>query len=677
MIPRKILAAALTAALLLTGCGTAATDQSSSSAPKATKTTSDTATPALVDNFYEAAGHDELTTWTIDDDASSNSYFLQMDITGRDRLTALIKKAADAKDTAPDSDGDRVAALYLTGQDEAARDAGGMGDLSSLVTAFGDATSVAELVSLCAQYNRDYYGCVIFPGFQLEADPDDASQQVIYQFGADTGLSREEWLADDDDSKALRSYFQDHLQTLFAAGGASDKDAAAKAKNVCAMMKELATAGLSVSEQYDPEKTTNRYTVTSLAEDFPRLFAADDLQGIWGFNPEDAIIVTDVGVLEKFSDYLTEDNLPLLRDYATAIVYNDWAPFATTAMRDADAAYNQKINGQTAPTPAEESLIKQIKETLPFECGRLYTDAYVTDATKEDVTNIIGEVIDVYREQLRANDWLSDATKEKAIEKLNFVGINVAYPDTWPQDGYALNLARPDADGLYINNVLAAYRAKSAALYTDRHSPVDKSQWYESPQTVNAYYDPARNGIFILAGILQAPFYDPEASREENIAGIGHVIAHELSHAFDDNGAQYDKDGNLSDWWTAEDKSAFKERSQKVIDYYNDMGERFERVNGEQTVSENIADLGAMAAVVRLAENENLDLDKLMTHYAKSWVEIVRPEYATQIYLTDVHAPAEDRVNASLAATDAFYTTYDVQSGDGMYVAPEDRPKIW
>lgn len=214
-------------------------------------------------------------------------------------------------------------------------------------------------------------------------------------------------------------------------------------------------------------------------------------------------------------------------------------------------------------------------------------------------------------------------------------------------------------------------------IFQEKEEPVDKEEWLMYPQAVNAYYDLSTNSISILAGILQEPFYDPDTDPEENLGKIGTVIGHEITHAFDSSGAQYDEEGNLRNWWTDEDLEYFQELAGKVADYYGGMEMEGLQINGEQTVTENIADLGGVSCVLEIAEQNGYDLKKVMEAWASLWAEKSRPETLSNQIAVDVHSPGKIRVNAVLSSMDQFYEVYGIEEGDGMYYPPEERPEIW
>ena len=246
-------------------------------------------------------------------------------------------------------------------------------------------------------------------------------------------------------------------------------------------------------------------------------------------------------------------------------------------------------------------------------------------------------------------DWMSEETRAEAIKKLDTLDVQIGMPEVWPQDLHPISLTRPEDGGLYVENHLAYQKADIDYNFSSKDEPVNKALWVMTPQSVNAYYSPDSNSITFLAGILQDPFYSPEASDAENLGRIGMVVAHEITHAFDDNGSQYDENGNIRNWWTDEDREKFLELSGKVVDYYGAMEVQGIPVNGTQTLSENIADLGAVSCITEIAENEGYDLKEMYTAYAGLWAQKIRDEALAANMAVNTHAQPKIRVNAVLS----------------------------
>ena len=365
----------------------------------------------------------------------------------------------------------------------------------------------------------------------------------------------------------------------------------------------------------------------------------------------------------KYMDYLYDEG------------YLD--PELTPASLAAAQEYQTAAGGIEKKKDFERTVSETVQEKLGFQCGRVFCETYFNEDAKQDVASIIRQIIDVYDNRLAHMEWMTESTRQEARKKLKAITVKVGYPDQWPQDKYSLVLKSPDEGGVYIDNIMEILKASQDYSFKTRHDPVDRNEWGMTPQTVNAYYNPGNNEIVFPAGILQAPFYDPEAEPVANLGGIGAVIGHEITHAFDTSGSQYDEKGNLRDWWTAQDKQHFRELAQKVIDYYDTMEVNGIQVNGTLSVTENIADLGGVSCITEIAKEKGYDLKELYHAYGVIWATKYRDEYLSYIMTNDTHSPGITRVNAVLSAIGDFYTAFGVREGDGMYRRPEDRPHIW
>ena len=292
---------------------------------------------------------------------------------------------------------------------------------------------------------------------------------------------------------------------------------------------------------------------------------------------------------------------------------------------------------------------------------------------------MIREFIEIYKERLQQADWLSAETRARAVGKLDAMQIKVGYPDSWESYLDGAEIRSPEEGGSFFANTIAIQKAALADAVSRQNAPVDKSEWKMEAYTVNACYDFTANDITFPAAILQAPLYDVHACREENLGGIGYIIAHEISHAFDNNGAKFDENGNSADWWTEADYAAFQERCAAVIDWY-DGQEAYPGIccNGELTLSENVADLGSLRCLMEAAQRlEDPDYDALFRAVANTWASTTSRQLRAYLSVMDVHAPDKLRCNRALQTLDEFYETYGIQSGDGMWTEPESRVSVW
>jgi putative endopeptidase len=346
---------------------------------------------------------------------------------------------------------------------------------------------------------------------------------------------------------------------------------------------------------------------------------------------------------------------------------------------EAAQTYQEQAYGVTGSTPLETLATWEVSSLLPDEVGMVYAKRYCSDETVQEVTQMIQQIIGVFRQRISDLDWMSEETKEKALLKLDTMRIHVGAPEEFYYllDGYALKSTQEG--GSYFQNVMEMTEISWAMEGLADGETVDKDQWITNPQTVNAFYAAPFNSINFPAAVLQDPVYNPDASYEENLGALGTVIAHEVTHAFDQIGSQYDENGNTENWWSKMDSIAFDVLCIKAIRYFD--GQEAAPgvvIDPYYTLSENIADLGAIACVSQLGSQiEGFDFKKMYESYARLWWTSTTREYAQYLAYVDTHSPGVVRVNRVLQSVDQFYETYDIGPGDGMYVPPEDRLQIW
>lgn len=639
--------------------------------------------PSFQDDFYAAVNGPELDSWEIPADQSQVSWFQKLGETNFERLDAIIREAAGgARTSLPSSiasarDRAAIAAMYLTGMDREARDRGGLGKTAGgFLEEVDEADTVEALLAACLRFDRAY-GISSLIGFSYGPDGEDSSSKVLYMRGPETGLSRENWSASDSAGKKRVEAFETLLAKLWECRGTSGEEANRTAKQVAGMMQDLASASLEIEALYDAKQTYHVYKAAQVDQLCGLALSGRELKEVYGVEPDEKMVVEQTGMFKKLEEYLEDGKLPLLKAYVKTCLYLDLAAVTDTEALAALSDYDRAVSGAGEAKPFPRTVSEQVQRSLGFQCGRQFCETYCSEETKADGQSLVKQIVQVYRQRIEALDWMSADTKEEAKKKLDTLAVKVGWPDSWPQDRYSLELLRPEEGGLYVDNYLAILGARSRYEFETRREPVDRGEWYYPPQTVNAYYSPSNNEIVILAGILQPPFYDREAKPVENLGRIGFVIGHEITHAFDTSGSQYDEKGNLRDWWAAADRKRFEELSQRVIDYYNTMEIGGRHVDGELTVTENIADLGAASCITQIARQNGYDLSELYKSYAVLWAAKIRDEALAGQMAMDVHAPSKIRVNAVMSATDGFYDAFQVKKGDGMYREPEERPHIW
>ncbi len=427
----------------------------------------------------------------------------------------------------------------------------------------------------------------------------------------------------------------------------------------------------SLLNYYSPEE------LQALAGDFPIL----DMLQAYGLKVGQRFLVTEPDYIAALPQIYTEENAALLRDWMTLK-----AALAMGTMLDRETykqveAISNALMGVTGESSDDDNALQSVLNMLPVPMDNLYIQAYCTEQQRQDMLDIIGDVVAYYRTMLESVDWLGDETREKAIEKLDNLRVNAVYPDALG-DWSALDFAGME-DGGSLLAANAAVQDYVNGLQSDKiDTAVDKDKWDQlTMQTaqVNAFYNPQNNSINIMAGILSGNIYNEDMSYAQKLGGIGTVIGHEISHAFDTNGSQFDKDGAISNWWTAEDYAAFQARAAKLAAWYDGFipweGASY---SGQQVQTEAIADMGGMKCLLAIAaQQENFDYDAFFREFATVWRMQSLPAYLVTLVASDTHPMRYLRTNATLAQFDDFIDFYGIQPGDGMYVAPEDRVAVW
>lgn len=660
---KKILYVLTAALLLMYGC-----------ANEKDNNTSAAAAPDLKDDFYESVNYDQLSSWVIPADKSSISHLTNMIDTNYERLNGLIQQAVSSnpvKET--NKDEYNIKALYETAADWEKRNISGFGDLQSYLDRIDGAVTIYDLLKINMEMNRTYG---ITPIFSISVGPDLNNAKIhSYYLGVNFALSRENWTSEND---LFRSSFTEFLKNLWILNGTQPQEAEQIVNNVTSMMLEIAKMALTISESSNPENY-NPCPMSDIPAKLNNSIKLDDLLQYYEAGAGDTVFVTDTGALNKLAEYLTENNLPLLKNYIKSLIYIQSSNVVGLESYKAYLAYSAQISGLTEIKSVEKSINEQLQNELFFELGRMYAAKYVSEEIQTNIRNMITEIQNIYRQRLSNLSWMSDETKAAALNKLDKMKVIVGYDETgvWPQDLYEFYYTAKNEGGIFINNILSAKKANTDYSFKSKNEPVRNDILVEGPQTVNAFYSPTNNSIMILAGILQSPIYSIDASPEENAGGIGTIIAHEITHAFDNNGAKFDADGNFANWWQESDFQKFNELTEKVINYYNTYEIKGYPINGTLTLSENIADLGAVSCITEYALNKEYDLSKVYTAYGKMWATKKTDASEISAILNDVHSPAKIRVNAVLSAMDKFYEIFDIQIGNGMYKAPEERPSIW
>ena len=429
----------------------------------------------------------------------------------------------------------------------------------------------------------------------------------------------------------------------------------------------------SAEEAADYSKMYNPQTVSELASATDQLDIAAIIKQLVGEEPE-KVIVTEPEYFKALNKIL-QDNFELFKNWALIRVIRENASYLDDEMREINGRYGRALSGSKKPVSQRKFAFYLARDMFSQVAGDYYGKKYFGPQAKADVHHMVEQMIKVYRGRLTNNQWLSKDTRDKAILKLDKLGIQVGYPDKIPA---LYDQFKVDEEESLIANLNQLTVTANKELFSRWNKPVDRMRWEMSAATVNAYYHPFKNIIVFPAAILQAPFYSLKQSSSQNYGGIGAVIAHEISHAFDNNGSLFDEFGNLNNWWTDEDSAHFKQLAQKMIEEFDGIPFAGQKVNGKLTVSENIADAGGLSCALEAAKTEaDFNAQEFFINWATIWRMKATEQYMQLLLSIDVHAPQKLRANIQAENLDDFYRAFDIKPGDEMYRAPEDRVHIW
>lgn len=550
----------------------------------------------------------------------------------------------------------------------------GLGPLKPHMDSIRNASNIDEYVDALAQLSGEFGFSSIVGGYTIMQDKADSSEYAVYMMYADTLIGKE--YIEGENTQEYVDLYLDYINDMLMEFGMTADEAAVSTDSIEGLLRDICSSTLTTEQLYDPSLTYNVYTEQDLQRlytnvNIPKMLKTLRISG------QDKYIVMDVEQAKKINSLLIEDNLEALKDYSTFVMLNDTAKYANASYAKLSDDMQNALYGITESWGDEKTWKRLTQELLPWEFGMIYVKEHFSAEDKAEVEKMIQQILDEYEVIISRQEWMSDATKKKAIRKLETMQVKIGYPDEWPAAREMMQVTPISEGGSLLSNLLVSMQVEIDDSLSKLGAKVDKSEWDVTPQTINAMYDPLNNEIVFPAAILQAPFYDSHNSYGANMGGIGFVIAHEVSHAFDSSGALYDEYGNYNVWWTDEELAEYKRMSQSIVEYYSNYEMMGVKVNGELTLMENIADLGAMTCITSIIGDDAVALDEAFGQMTYNWASEDTASFMMYLLNTDTHSPNKVRVNAVLSSCDAFYKIYDIKEGDGMYVAPEDRVGIW
>ena len=633
-------------------------------------------------DFYQYACGGWMKTHPLTDEYGRFGSFDLLAENNRTQLHGLIKGLATQQQE-PGSIGQKIGDLYNLAMDSTKLNADGMKPMKPMLDKVAAVKDRKGLTVLAAEMTRQGLGAYF--NLFIGADEKNSSMNIVQAFQGGLGLGdRDYYLSDDAHNKDIRAKYEAHIARMFRLAGYEEGQAVKAAGQAMAVETDLAKAAYDRVKARYPQANYHKMTVAELERQAPGIdwnlyFKSLGLPEVKELN------VAQPEALAEVAKQVGKGDLDAQKSYLLWKVIDGAASYLSDEFVEANFDfYGKVLSGTPEMQPRWKRAVSAVDGMMGEAVGKMYVEKYFPAAAKERMVKLVGNLQQALGERIRALTWMSDETKAKALEKLSAIYVKVGYPDQW-RDYSSLDIKKDS----YWANVLRSNVFEYDYMLAKNGKPVDKTEWMMTPQTVNAYYNPTTNEICFPAGILQYPFFDMKADDAFNYGAIGVVIGHEMTHGFDNHGRQYDKDGNLRDWWTAEDAKKFEERTQVLVDWFD----KIEvlpglHANGKLTLGENIADYGGLQVAFQAFHNAVKDAplgvvdgftpeQRFYLAYAGVWAANIRDEEIRLRTQTDEHSLGRWRVNATLPHIEGWYEAFGVQEGDPMYLAPDKRASIW
>ena len=675
---KRIIMASAIAAMTLTGC-----NQSKDAGKPAIDLSHFDNSVSPVEDFYQYACGGWMAANPLTPEYARYGIFDQLDKENQDKLKVLIDEL-NSKPQEEGSVGDKISTLYAQGLDMDKRNADGAAPVMEQLAAIKAISNMDELSAVTARMHMETSSP--FFSVYIGADEKNSTMNLLqfYQGGISMG-DRDYYLLDDEASVKMRNAYKNYINTLFTLAGYSADEAAKAADAVMKFETGIAETSVDRNALRDVHLNYNKMSLKDFVRKYDFLNWDIFFKEI-GLKSSTELNAGQVSFFKGLTKLVKKTSLEDLKAYLSFKLLNSASNYLSDDFVNANFEFFGKtVQGREELQPLWKRSLAVVNRSLAEAFGQMYVEKYFPASSKEKMLEMVANLQTALGERIDALEWMSDETKAKAQEKLGTFIVKVGYPDTW-KDYTSLEIK----DDSYWANICRANIFSHYEMMKDEGKPVDRTQWGMSPQTVNAYYNPTTNEICFPAAILQPPFFNPDADDAVNYGGIGVVIGHEMTHGFDDQGRNYDKDGNISAWWTKEDEEKFNAKAQVLVDQYDKIIVLDDlHADGRYTLGENIADQGGLLISYQAYMNtlkgkeRPADIDGF-THeqrfylgYANLWAQNVRPQEIIRRTKTDVHSLGKWRVNGALRNIDGFYEAFGIKEGDAMYMAPEERINIW
>ena len=636
------------------------------------------------DDFYHYAAGGWLKSHPLDAEHVQNGAFTDLYEQSQKRIQDIILDFA-SKPQKQGTLGQKIGSLYNLLMDSVRLNREGWRPIKPTLDKIAAIKNRKEYQLVCAQLDRNGESTMMF-GIGAGADQKDSEWNLVAVGQGGLGLGeRDYYLSDDAQNKRVLEAYKQYLKKLFTLTGADEATAEKKTQAVIAIETEIAKASYDKVKQRDIDANYHKMTYTQLISDFPgidwgNVFLAS------GFPAFDYVDVGQPEPIHAVEKILAETPLDDLKTYAQAKVISGATSKLSDDFRKASFELRKAMVGSKQDQPRWKRAVAVVSDRLGEAIGKMYVERYFPESSKKRMLELVHNLQTALAQRIDEATWMGDATKAQAKDKLSNFIVKIGYPDKWKNyDGLQVN----DSLSLYENLCNISRWATDDYIAKRVNKKVDKTLWQMTPQTINAYYDPSTNEICFPAAILQPPFFDPNADDAVNYGAIGGVIGHEMSHGFDDQGSQFDKYGNQRNWWTAQDKKNFDARTKVLVDWFSS----FDvlpgiKVNGKQTLGENIGDNGGLNISFRALQNSMKEYplavkdgftpeQRFFLAWGRVWASNMTDEVVKYLLTVDVHSPNYARVNAALPMIDAWYKAFNVKKGDKMFVPKNKRAHVW
>ncbi|PTL79328.1 M13 family metallopeptidase [Vitiosangium sp. GDMCC 1.1324] len=633
------------------------------------------------DDFFRYVNGTWLKTAQIPADKGRYGSFIELRDKSEAALRAIIEEAAAAPDKKSGSDPQKVGDLYQSFMDTARIQSLGFEPVRPELNRVAALKDKQELPELLASFVRLGVQTPLV-SFVMQ-DAKQADRYIVYAGQSGLGLpDRDYYFKQEPRFVETRTAYLSYIETLLRLAG--EKDPAGGAKAILALETSLAEKHWDRVRNRDREATYNLKSVAELDKLTPGFSWSRYLKAL-GEDKTPGVVVRQPDYFQALDTVLASTPLPTLKTYLTFKVLDEYAPLLSSPFEEANFVfYGKTLQGLQENRPRWKRGVETVDNALGEVLGKLYVERHFTPESKARMQELVKNLQVTFKQGIDQLEWMSPATKAQAQAKLAKFNVKIGYPEKW-KDYSALTVDKNDLVGNVKRSSEVEFRRNADKL----GKPIDRLEWGMTPQTVNAYYSSTMNEIVFPAAILQPPFFNPEADDATNYGAIGGVIGHEISHGFDDQGSRSDGDGNLRDWWTAEDKSAFQQRTGMLADQYSTFSPlQGLNVNGKLTLGENIGDLSGLTVAFKAYKlslgNQKApviegftDDQRFFLGWAQVWRTLNRDDALRQQLLTDPHSPGEYRVNGVVRNMPEFYSAFGVKEGDGAYLSPDKRVKIW